>query len=451
MPPAAASPAASPNAVPTRPLVIGLSLSPTWVRAAAWRRPDSRIEEAFGLDFSVDAARRAEAAHLDFVFKPDALTLDPTVLATALGFATLDPTVLLSAVASHTERIGLISTASATFAPPYLVAREIQSLDRVSRGRAGLNVVMSLGGQENFGLAQMPPSDERFTAAHAWLDDVRALWSSFPGEALVLDREAGRFADVERIRALPDLPGRPRGPLDVPGHPGARIPILQAGGSPAGKDFAAQHADAVFAAAATQASAAGQREDLRGRAEAHGRSPGGVRLLSGLSMFLARTRDEAFALHAESIDGSDLPQSLVGLSRLVGIDLAALPLDEPIPAALAAGLAREEAPVSAIAALIDAGITPRALTRHPEGAASLHWTIIGTPADAVAQIVARARAGAMDGFIALPSGSWESLALFLDEVVPALVDEGLFRERYETATLAGHLGIGPVPAVDSVS
>lgn len=424
-----------------RPLVIGLSLSPTWVRAAAWRRPDSRIEEVFDLDFSVDAARRAEAAHLDFVFKPDALTLDPTVLASALGFATLDPTVLLSAVAARTERIGLVTTASATFAPPYLVAREVQSLDRVSRGRAGLNVVMSLGGQQNFGRAHMPPSDERFGAAHAWLDDVRALWATFPGEALALDRDTGAFADVSAIHALPDRPGRPRGPIDVPSRRGARIPILQAGGSPAGKDFASQYADAVFAAAATTDTAAAQREDLRARAEARGRAPGDVRALPGLSLFLAHTRDEAFALHAASLDTSDLPQSLAGLSRLLGIDLVALPLDERILAALAAGLQRDQGPVGAIAALIAAGITPRALVRSAEGAASLHWTVIGTPADAVAQIVARARAGAIDGFIALPAGSWGSFALFLDEVVPALVDAGLFRERYDSATLAGHLGL----------
>ena len=420
------------------PLAVGLSLSPTWMRGDAWRRPDSRAEDLFESDLYVDVARAAEGAGVDFVFKPDVLMVDPGALEHSFGMATLDPVVMLATLARETSRVGLVSTASSTFAPPYLVAREIQSLDRVSRGRAGLNVVTSLGGQQNFGLDQMPPSDERQAAAHRWLDTVRRLWASFPADALVVDREAGRYADPARLATLD---GPVRGPLGTPAVARGRIPILQAGGSPAGRDFAAQHADAVFAAAPTLASALEQRGDLRRRAVGHGRAAGDVRVLPGLSLHLAPTRAEAERLHEASVSAAETGRTLAGLSRLLGTDLADLPRDRPIPGdVLPAGAREDDGPVGALAALIARGVTPAALVRTPEAAPSLHWTVVGTPDDAVAQVRDRVAAGAIDGFIALPGGSWESLRLFTDEVMPALADEGLIRAD-GPATLGARLGI----------
>ncbi|MFV0633836.1 NtaA/DmoA family FMN-dependent monooxygenase [Demequina sp.] len=424
-------------------LCIGLSLSPTWLRGSAWRRPDSRAEELFDAQFYVDAALAAEAAHLDFVFKPDVLSLDPTALATGMGFATLDPFVMMTAVAQVTERIGLIPTTSATFVPPYLAARQVASLDRISRGRAGLNVVMSMAGNENFGVETMPPSHERFAAAHEWIEDLHALGRSFPADALVTDRSTGQFADAALVSALPDRgAGRPRGPLNVPAWGGGRTPIVQAGGSPAGRDFAAARADAVFAAAPTLASALEQRTDLRRRAVDHGREADDVRVLPGLAMFLAPTREEALALFREGIDESEVAKSLAGLSRLLGTDLGAFDVNAPIPVDAVSVEAHDPDPVLAgLGTLIARGASPRELALSPEGAASLHWTVIGTPADAVEAVVARAQAGAIDGFIALPSGSWESLRLFTEQVVPALAARGLVRSSYESDTLRGHWGM----------
>lgn len=365
-------------------LHIGLCLSPTWLRGSAWRRADSRVEESFSSDFYLDVAQMAESARLDFVFKPDTLFLDSSVLADWPGLATLDPTVLLASLARETTRIGLVSTASTAFDHPYQVARRLQSLDAVSHGRAGWNVVTALGGHENFGLDEMPTSPQRYARAQEFVDVVQELWRSFPRQALVMDRASGRFADTTRLRPIAHRGEHfaVAGPLDVPAHERGRLPIVQAGDSAAGRDLAARVADAVFAATPQTADGVSLRQELRRRAVWHGRDPGAVRVLPGLSMFLASSADQARLLHAESA----------------------------------------------------------ALSRHPRGAP--HWTVVGTADDVVASVLDRVEAGAADGFIALPGGSWESLAIFTQEVVPRLVDRGAFREEYSGSTLADHLGVG---------
>ncbi|MBF2963761.1 LLM class flavin-dependent oxidoreductase, partial [Pseudomonas aeruginosa] len=230
-------------------LHIGMSLAPTWLSGDAWRRPDSNIEGIFGSDFAVDIARRSEAAHLDFVFRPDVSSLPLDVLETGSGFASLDPTVLLAAVARETSRIGLVSTVSTTFYPPYVVARQLQSLHWISNGRAGWNIVTALQGHENFGLDAMPDAEQRYARAAEFTRLVHDLWDSFPREALLVDRESGRYADVSRVHPV-DHDGeflKVKGPLNLPAFGEARIPLVQAGASESGRDFAASVADLVFA------------------------------------------------------------------------------------------------------------------------------------------------------------------------------------------------------------
>ncbi|VTP91150.1 oxidoreductase [Pseudomonas aeruginosa] len=179
-------------------LHIGMSLAPTWLSGDAWRRPDSNIEGIFGSDFAVDIARRSEAAHLDFVFRPDVSSLPLDVLETGSGFASLDPTVLLAAVARETSRIGLVSTVSTTFYPPYVVARQLQSLHWISNGRAGWNIVTALQGHENFGLDAMPDAEQRYARAAEFTRLVHDLWDSFP---------ARHSWSTARAAATPTFPG----------------------------------------------------------------------------------------------------------------------------------------------------------------------------------------------------------------------------------------------------
>ncbi|WP_084125675.1 LLM class flavin-dependent oxidoreductase [Demequina sp. NBRC 110054] len=365
-----------------------LALSPTWLRASSWRRDDSQVETMFGPEHYATVALAAERAGFDALFRPDAMTLDPERLADSPGFANIDPLVLLAYLAAVTERIGLFTTASTTFAPPFLVARQLQSLDRVSGGRAGLNAVTSLGGAENFGDQPMASSEDRLARASEWLDVVAALWASFPDEALVMDRAAGRFADPHLVRPV-DFAGEQiavKGPIDVPAVSRGRIPVMMAGGGPAWTDQAGRHADAVFVACPTDEVAAATRLALRDAASRHGRADDAVATMPGLSLHLADSRAEAEALAAASRTEGD--------------------------------------------------------PRHPLGG-PLHWTVIGTVDDAADEIERRAGAGIVDGFVALPGGWRGSIDLVTEELMPELARRGLVRGGGDSSTLAERWALVP--------
>lgn len=429
----------------TRQLHVGLSLSPTWLSGDAWRRPDSRVEGIFDGDLYVDLARRAEQSKLDFVFKPDSLFLDRTPLAAGPGFSSLDPVVLLTTLARETSRIGLVSTASTTFLPPYVVARQLQSLNWVSGGRAGWNIVTSLDGQRNFGQSDMPSPQERYARAAEFTDVVRDLWASYPRDAVRIDREAGVYVDVAGVRSI-DHDGEylsVAGPLTLPSHAAGEIPLFQAGASPEGRDFAAAVADAVFAASPDVASGIELRADLRKRARDHGRDPESVIVLPGLSMFLADTAPEARDLHRETHARMSVERKFAFVEGALGLDLRALDPNSPVPVDELGDpdrpvRSRTHADLLRRVVLRDRP-TVADLLERPEVVASAHWVVVGTVDDAVDQILERAERGAMDGFIALPGGSWDSLGLFFDEVMPRLVERGVFRGEYSGTTLREHL------------
>lgn len=432
----------------SRKLCIGLSLAVTWLMGNGWRRPDSQVESIFDTDFYAGIARRAEAAKLDFLFRPDALFLDPQTLAHAPGFSSLDPTVLLAALARATSRIGLVTTAATTFNPPYVVARQIQSLDWVSRGRAGWNVVTALDGSQNFGNEPMPSSRERYRKAREFIDVVRALWRSYPQAALRMDREAGVYADIEQVRAI-DHAGEyfsVQGPLNLPSRGHARVPLFQAGASEWGRDFAAGIADAVFAATPDVEAGIELRRDLRRRAQALGRRTDATRVLPGLSLFLAPTAAQARELHAETQAPQDAARRYAYVRQLLGVDLSDKDPAQPLtPEMLPAGYmaqGRGQTHADLMRRLIERERPAIAdFMRRPEVAGSAHWTVVGTVDDALAAIRVRAEAGAADGFIALPGGAWQSLDLFFDELMPRLAEAGLFRREYAGNTLGEHLGI----------
>lgn len=430
-----------------RRLHIGLSLSPTWLRGNGWRRPDSRVEEMFSSDFYLDAARKAERAKLDFVFKPDALFLYTGVLGEEPGFSSLDPLVLMTTLARETSRIGLVTTASTTFNPPYVVARQLQSLDQVSAGRAGWNSVTSLDGNKNFGLPEMPSSEDRYAQAREFIDVVRRLCESYPSDALIVARESGRFADPDRVHSIDHVGTHftVAGPLTVPACQPGPLPLFQAGGSPSGLDFAARFADAVFAATPDIRSGVELRDDLRRRAVAHGRDADAIRVLPGLSLYLGETPREARELYLESQAHQDDERKLRAITTMLGVDVSGLAQDQPIPTSLLPDMV-PRARSTAHAELLRRVVTQEQptlaeLLRRPEVTSAGHWTIVGTVADAIEEIAERATAGAADGFIALPGGSWGSLEIFVEQVIPALVKEGLFREEYTGTTLRDHLNM----------
>ena len=429
----------------TKKLNIGMSLAPTWLSGAAWRRCDSSVENLFGGDFYLDIAQRAEAAKLDFAFLPDSLFLNTGLLAAGAGFASLDPTLLQASIAAGTSRIGLLSTASTTFFPPYIVARQIQSLNWLSKGRAGWNIVTALDGNENFGLSEMPSPEDRYARAAEFTEVVRCLWQSCPQEALKMDRLSGQFADPDQVTPI-NHEGRfysVRGPLNLPRYDKARIPLIQAGASDAGRAFAASVADAVFASTPDQAAAFGLRADLRCRAEALGRRGDDIRILPGLSLFLAPTKAEAKDLFAETNARVSRQRGLGTVQDMTGLALTDWPEDRKVTAS------DLPPPPDKVRSRTHSQLLRRVIERdepavvdlltRPEVVGSAHWLSVGTPADAVAAIKAWASADAIDGFVAFPGGSIGSVALFLEEVVPALSELGLFRKAYRGTTFLDHL------------
>lgn len=423
-------------------MCIGISLAPTWLSGEGWRQPDSGIEGLYSSDFALTTAKRAEGAHLDFVFRPDANYLPVPVLEQSFGFSSLDATLLMASIARETSRIGLVTTISTTFGHPYLVARQLMSLHWLSHGRAGWNAVTALQGNENFGLREMPPSEDRYRRAAEFTEVVRGLWNSFPAEALLVDRASGRYADTDLI-----LPINHRGaefdvagPMNLPQFPGPRIPLMQAGGSAAGVDFAGQIADMVFAMTADMARAKAMRNQLSARAIAHRRAPADVRLLPGLSLYLGKTRSEARDLFLATHHRIDREQRIARVLAATGLNLSDWPDDRRILPEDLPSTPRSSVHYKLLRHLIEAERpTMAALLARPEILASLHWQIIGTLDDAFTEIRRWFEAGAMDGFIAVPGGAKSTLDMTLDELIPRLAEAGLFRRNYSGAYLLNHL------------
>lgn len=359
-----------------RRLKIGLCISPFWARGAKWRLPDSRVEEIFSPGLQLEMASLAEAAHLDFLWKPDSLLLDPRALETGPALSSLEPVTLMGLLAASTRRIGLIPSVSSVYAQPYTLARQLQTLDLLSEGRVGWNVVSSLGGGDNY--ASQPRPVDPVANAHDFIEAVEGLRQSYPAESLKMDRASGQFADVARIRRVAKVGRYPAaGPLTTPARSEQRLPLLHAGAVQRISGFVARHASAVFVT----------QEDVEmGQAQ--------VRYL-----------DDA----AESLGLRRRPLVLAGLALCLA--------DSAAEAAALAGKNDHD--------------------QLPHGAR--HWRVVGTVGDAVNAIVARARAGVVDGLLLLPTGSWRSLELFTTQVVPSLAALGLFRESYGATTLAGHL------------
>ncbi|MFC0219975.1 FMN-dependent oxidoreductase (nitrilotriacetate monooxygenase family) [Pseudochelatococcus lubricantis] len=420
-------------------LHIGLCLSETWLLG---RGPDAAEGQAQVRDpagFYAGLARAAEKAKLDFVFKPDTLVIRSGIAAATPAIVGLDVTVMLASIARETDRIGLVTTASTTFNPPYVVARQIQSLHWISNGRAGWNIVTSIEGAENFGDTPMPPTDVRYRKAREFTDVVRRLWQSYP---LAAPAGAANIAPVGHRGEFFSVAG----PLNVPAHPAGPPPLFQAGASDIGREFAASVADATFASTPDMGAAIELRADLRSRAARHGRSPDAVRVLPGLYFFLAATREEAWEMHRRAHAHLTRRHRCDAVKSILGLDIGHLPADgrvtpDMLPASGLPVRSRTHADLLRRFIALNNPTVEELLSR-PEVVGSAHWVSVGTVDDVLGDIIEWHAAGAIDGFIALPGGSLESLALFLDELVPALAERGLFRKDYEGSTLRGHLGMG---------
>ncbi|MFL1432566.1 MULTISPECIES: LLM class flavin-dependent oxidoreductase [unclassified Nocardiopsis] len=411
---------------------------------AAWRHPRTEAHRVLDVAHFQELGRIAERGRLDSVFFADGLAAGARVERNILGV--FEPITLLSAIAAVTERVGLIATASTGYYPPYILARAFASLDHISGGRAGWNIVTSGRDDEahNFGLDGVPDHAGRYERAAEFTEVAAKLWDSWEDGAIRLDAESGVFADPDKVHVI-DHEGerfKVRGPLNSPRPPQGHPVLVQAGSSEDGKAFAARYAEAVFTAQQTLDEGVAFYRDLKGRLAAHGRPPGALKVLPGIVPFIAPTETEAKELEAEFTALISPDYALRQLSGMLGVELTEEDLDGPLPPlpdesaiegnksrfTLVSELAEREA------------LTVRELIGRLGGGRG-HYTFAGTPEQVADEIQRWFEAGAADGFNVMPPYLPGGLEEFVDQVVPILQERGLFRTEYAGRTLREHYGL----------
>ncbi|CAB4754131.1 unannotated protein [freshwater metagenome] len=433
----------------TRELHLNAFLMDTGHHEASWRLPESDALAALGPRHYVRLAQLAEDAKFDSIFFADGQVAIGTGEFRASG--QLEPLTLLTAVAGATSRIGLIATASTTYNEPYALARRFATVDHVSAGRAGWNIVTSATQEEaaNFSLADRPLQATRYERADEFLDVVTKLWDSWADDHQVGDKEAGVWGDPTRLRAIDHVGThfRVAGPLNVP-RPVQGYPLLvQAGASEQGRAFAAKHAEAIFVAHQTLEQAQEFYADIKAQVAAAGRHPDHVVVLPGLVPIIGSTEAEATALAQQLDDLRIAGYGLRQLAQYLEVPESELPLDEPLPRYVVEQERREgfDSRAKLVIDLAEReGLTVRQLLGRLGGGRG-HHVLIGTPEQVADHIETWFTQGAADGFnimgAALPSG----LETFIETVLPILRARGLFRTEYAGTTLREHYGL-PRPA-----
>jgi len=412
---------------------------------AAWRLPESDPHAHVDVAHFVELARIAERGKLDSVFLADGPVLWSSLARRPAG--ALEPTVLLTAIAGATSHIGLIATASTSYNEPYNLARRFASLDHVSGGRAGWNIVTTAGdaAARNFGLEDQPLHRTRYERADEFLDVSTKLWDSWADDAIVADKQAGVYALADRVHRIGHRGTffRVDGPLNVPRSPQAHPLLVQAGSSVDGKEFAAKWAEAIFTAQPTLEESQAFYADLKRRAVAAGRDPDHVVILPGIVPVIGDTEAEARELDAE-LDRLIGPQyALATIAQTLRVDPASLELDRPLPADLP-GEDEIEGAKSRRTLIVDwarrENLTVRQLIGKLGGGRG-HRTFAGTPVQVADTIQHYFENGAADGFNIMPAVLPSGIEAFAAKVVPILQERGLFRTEYQATTLRGHYGL----------
>lgn len=413
----------------------------------SWRHPGAPGHEVFDLAYYRRLVEEAERARIDAVFVADHLGIWDTTPGGVAHYANprLEPITLVSALAALTTDIGFAVTASTSYSEPYNLARMFASLDHISHGRIGWNVVTSALDEEalNFGLDGNIEHARRYERAAEFLDVTKALWDSWEDDAVLIDKRSGRFADPEKIHYLHHAGAhfRVKGPLNVPRSPQGHPLLVQAGSSEAGRELAAAHADIQFASIRSTAQGLAYRADMNERLARHGRAPDSFKLVAGILPIVAASRDEALEKHA-AMEALMLDQvSIDLLSNWAGVDLSTYPLDGPIPELPALEtyngwrtwlkIVQDEA---------NAGLTIRQLARKIANTGSMPL-VAGSAAQIADQMEEWFAAGAADGYNLMFPRLPDDWSNFMRLVVPELQRRGLFQTEYAPGTLRSRLGL----------
>ncbi|MFF2517145.1 LLM class flavin-dependent oxidoreductase [Streptomyces sp. NPDC058086] len=434
----------------TRRLHLNAFLMNTGHHEASWRLPESDPYAHVELAHYVELARIAERGTFDSLFLADGPQLWSNLAQRPAG--ALEPLTLLTALATATEHIGLIATASTSYNSPYNLARKFASLDIISGGRAGWNIVTTAGAEaaRNFGLDAEPAHAERYARAAEFLDVSLKLWDSWEDDAIVADKAAGVWGDDAKIHP-PRHQGtyfRVEGALNVPRSPQGYPLLVQAGSSEDGKTFAARYAEAVFTAQQTLADAQAFYTDLKSRTAAAGRDPEHIKVLPGIVPVLGSTQAEARANEQVLEDHIVYTHGVDRLEHLLQLEPGTLELDAQLPADLPPEDVIEGAK-SRYTLVVELARRERLTVRQligRLGGGRGHLTFTGTPEQVADAIETWFTQGAADGFNIMPATLPSGLDAFVDHVVPILRARGLLRTEYgPRRTLRERYGL-PRPA-----
>ena len=430
-----------------RQMKLGLSMRYLGYHDAAWRHPDVPAGGSSDYAHFLRCARRAEEGRFDMVFFADGIGVrandePPGSLAHSNRNVELEPLTLLSALAPMTRHIGLVCTASTTYNEPYHIARKFASLDHISGGRAGWNIVTSWSEQEAWNFSRQTHLDyeTRYDRAREFVDVVTGLWDSWEPDAFVHDKASGQFYDPAKLHVL-NHHGRHfqvRGPLSVKPTPQGRPLLVQAGANPMGQEIAAADADVVYASSNGYEPALAYYASVKDRMAKHGRDPDALKIMPALVPIVGRTEAEAQGKLARL---QELTDPLTGLARIYGLmgDLSGYDLDGPVPE-----------PTGAKVRSLAYGWWQRAQREglsirqmYSEYAVGEGFRLIGTASQIADAMEHWVDSGAADGFNITPTHLPAGIDDFVAMVVPELQRRGRFRTEYEGATLRENLGLPP--------
>ncbi len=436
-----------------RQIKLGAFIPTTSQHAAGWRHPESRPQDHLSIDYAIELAKTAEKGLFDAYFLADGLSVNwshgASKNANTIGYTDkavgFEPVTLFSAISAVTKNIGFIATASTTYEDPYLLARKFASLDHISKGRAGWNVVTTSAADtaRNFNFDRHPDPALRYERADEFIEVTQKLWDSWADDAFKYDKKTGQFFEASQSHE-PLHSGKyfnVQGALNVPRPPQGYPVIVQAGQSEAGRELAAKYAEVIFTSQQNLEDAQAFYCDIKGRLVKYGRHADDIKIMPGVSIFVAKTEEEAQAKY-DLLNSLILPD--VGLGLLSGlsggIDLSKYDLDAPFPKINDADLTFSSRQQLIIDIAKEHNFTIRQLYEYIASARG-HWTLIGTPEQVVNQLQTWFENEAADGFNVLPPSTPAGLNDFVEFIVPELQRRGLFRTKYEGTTLRENLGL----------
>ncbi|WP_180174590.1 LLM class flavin-dependent oxidoreductase [Acinetobacter sp. YH01022] len=433
-----------------RQIKLGAFIPTTSQHAAGWRHPESRPQDHLNIDYAIELARTAEKGLFDAYFLADGLSVSwgnakegqRGLGDKAVGF---EPVTLFAALSAVTQNIGFIATASTTYEDPYILARKYASLDHISKGRAAWNVVTTASADtaRNFGLEQHPDPKTRYERADEFIEVTQKLWDSWEDDAFLYNKESGQFFDVSKFHE-PKHQGKyfkVEGALNVSRPPQGYPVIVQAGQSEDGRELAGKYAEVIFTAQQNLADAQEFYRDVKSRLLKYGRHADDLKIMPGVSIFVAKTEQEAQEKYQLL---NSLIHPKVGLSLLSGlsggINLEKYDLDAPFPKLEDADINFSSRQQMMIDIARKHNFSIRQLYEYIASARG-HWTLVGTPEQVVDQLQNWFENEAADGFNILPPTTPAGLNDFVEFIVPELQRRGLFRTAYEGKTLRENLGL----------